>query len=323
MEINIAFTPNVAWASHLVAHGIAWEVNDEVLISPLEHHSIMLPWLQASKVNNLRINFFQADPSGRVNPTTIETYLTSRTRVVVVPYVSLVYGAINPISEIARLVHENNCLFVVDGTRAAGHVPIDLQKMNCDVFTCSGNIGFLGPQGVSVLYLSKRIIDDLSTYPGDGTVKSVTRYEWSLLDPPERFEPGFTNIPGVQGLKAAIGYLQRVGLNSIYIHENQLTDLLLRGLSQFEKLTFFGPQKSTERVGIIGFIIKDINPHDIALILDETGKILVRSGFLCAHPLVHPLNSEGVVQASVHCYNTREEIQKFIEHTQTIIEQLT
>jgi len=195
--------------------------------------------------------------------------------------------------------------------------------LGCDFFVCHGNVGLLGPMGIGLLYINQDIQVELDPlFLGSGTVRKVTEKEYHLMDIPDKFEPGSSNVANAVGLGTAIQYLTNVGLIKIREYERLLIDKLIEGLRRINKVKLYGPLSSANKIGIISFNIEGLNSHDVAMYLDEAANIAVRSGLLCSHPMLNKFNIPGVVQASLHFYNTEDEITKFLEVVETIAKEL-
>ena len=255
-------------ASSLTANLIPLTRGQSVLLSPWLHHASIVPWLQRSQKESIEIKYIQSPPSGRFPINSLTQQLHPSTAVAVIPLVNMVYGTINPIQEITHQLHEQEIVVVVDGTHAVGHIPINLQAMNCDAFYCSGNIGLMGPLGTGVLYLCPNILERELPSPiiiGDGAVQSVTYNGFQLLPPPERYEAGIIPIPNFMGLETAIQYLEQVSLPRLADYEHQLINHLLSHLQEVPHIVLYGDREPTERVGLLGFNIEGLNPHDLSL----------------------------------------------------------
>jgi cysteine desulfurase / selenocysteine lyase len=219
------------------------------------------------------------------------------------------------VDEIAKIANENETLYLVDAAQSAGHLEVDVKKLGADFVAFPGHKGFLGPVGTGFLYCARNAQEKLQPINlGGGTVDQVTENDFKLTEAPHCFEGGTQNIAGVIGLGAAIDYLERIGMPKIEKHSRRLTQVMYQEIHDLEKVTVYG---SPENIyGIVSFNIDNINPHDLAKILDETRSICVRSGFHCAIPLMKHIgayNVGGTVRASIHYYNTREEIEILAE----------
>lgn len=320
---SISFTPNNTYAAYIAANLFPLEKGESILLSPLLHHSTLLPWIKRSNSNlNIRI-YFPVASSGRVTTENILEAVDPTVRVAVLPYASIAYGMIAPLNEIIPALHEHDIRVIIDGTHAAGHVPINLTELDCDVFYCSGNIGLMGPLGSGILYV-KPDLDRVQEPPivGDGIIKSVSYHEYSLLSPPITYEPGFPDVASEIALASGIQYLEKTGIERIYRHEQALISQLLTQIKEIPSISIYGDEDPQNRIGILGFNIESVHPHDVAMILDESSNIQVRSGYLCAHPFIQCLNDTGLVQVSLHGYNSSEQIDRFIQKLSAVAKDL-
>ncbi len=322
---SIVFTANQTHASCLAANLIPLSSRQSVLLSPWLHHASMVPWLQRIQTDLLGVQYLPSPPSGRFPLDEVIQHILPSTTIAVIPLVNMVYGTINPIREITHILHEKGIIVIVDGTHGAGHFPVDVRGFDCDMFYCSGNIGLMGPLGTGILYIHANLLEKELRSPliiGDGGVRSVSYQGYQLLPAPERYEAGITAIPGLMGLEAATQYLDQANLSRLAEYENRLIRHLLSRLTEVPNILLYGDTNPHNRVGLLGINIKSLNPHDLAIILDETANIQTRSGMLCGHPIVHSLSSEGMVQISLHGYNSIEQIDYFIDRLKVISTEL-
>lgn len=302
------FTKNTTESINMVANGIKWNKGDHIIVTLVEHHSNLLPWIRLRELG-VEVTVITPDPMGIIDPEEIEKAITKRTRLVAVNHVSNVFGTVQDVEKIIKIAHENQALTLVDGAQSAGNMPVDVDKMGCDFFATAGHKGLLGPQGTGVLCIKEP--DSIRpTYLGGGTVHAVTATGYELEPSPARFEAGTPNIPGVIGLGRAVEYVENIGVENIEKHEAHLARYTAKMLSQMPSVEVYGPE---ERAGVVPFNVKGLNAHDVAMILDETKKICVRSGHHCAMPSIQFIGTQGAVRASFGLYNTREEADIFIE----------
>ena len=228
----------------------------------------------------------------------------------------IIYGICDPCKEIILEAHKVNALCVIDGAQSAPHLKVDMKKLNCDFFVFSGH-KMCGPTGVGVVYGKKEILEKLDPYQyGGQMISKVTLQDSTWNELPWKFEAGTPAIAEVIGLGAAIDYLNKIGMDEITKHEQELTKYALQKLQTIPELKIYGPPK---RGGVISFTIKNIHPYDLSAFLDKSG-IAVRSGTLCAMPLLNKLNVESVVRVSFYLYNTKKEIDVLVKVIKEIIE---
>jgi cysteine desulfurase/selenocysteine lyase len=314
---QLVFTRNTTEAINMVAQGLNWEEGDHIVTSLIEHHSNLLPWLRLRE-RGVEVTVVPPNEYGEVPVESIKEALTERTRLVAITHVSNVFGSVQDVKKISELAHRNGSLCIVDAAQSVGHKPFNVEDIGCDFLAAAGHKGLLGPQGTGILYLKNpELITPL--YLGGGTVHSVSLEDYELEPAPSRFEAGTPNIPGVIGLGAAVEYLNRFNLEDVESHITSLSRSTARALSEIEHVEVYGPQK---RSGVIAFNIKGLNPHDVAIILDETQGICVRSGHHCAIPSINFLKVNGTVRASFALYNTQREAELLVETVEKIARSL-
>lgn len=296
-------TKNTTEGINLIANSYPWEAGDHIVTTTLEHHSNLLPWLRLQN-KGVKVTVVSPDSNGRINISSIEKAFTEKTRLVAINQVSNVFGSVQDVKSITKLAHRYGIKVLVDGAQSAGHMPVSLKDLNCDFFATAGHKGLLGPQGTGVLYIKEPDVLD-SASVGGGTVSDVEGYTYVLEPSPACFEAGTPNIPGVIGLGRAVEYVEKIGVPEIEAHEIKLSREAAKRLSELEHVEVYGPE---DRVGIVPFNVKGLHAHDVALILDQTRKICVRSGHHCAIPTIRFLNVDSTVRASFALYNTEEEV---------------
>jgi len=311
---EIIFTKNTTEAINMVAHGLEFEEGDNVVVPNIEHHSNLVPWLNLrSKGVELRV--VNADENGVVGPDAVENAVDENTRLISITHISNSIGSVQPVGEIAQIAGETGALYLVDVAQSAGHISVDVKKLGADFIAFPGHKGLLGPVGTGFLYCTRNAQEKLQPLNlGGGTVDQVTEDDFKLSEAPYCFEGGTQNIAGCIGLGASIDYLKRIGMHKIEKHSQKLTRFMYQEILDLEKVTVYG---SPENIyGIVSFNIDNINPHDLAKILDESRSICVRSGFHCAIPSMRHIGAYelgGTVRASIHYYNTREELEILVE----------
>jgi len=300
---KIIFTKNTTEGINLVANSYPWEAGDHIITTLIEHHSNLLPWLRLQKFG-VNVTVVHPDREGRIDPAVIETAITDRTKLIAVTQVSNVFGSVQDVERITKIAHRQGIKILIDGAQSAGHMPVDLSALGCDFFATAGHKGLLGPQGTGVLYIKEP--DELeSSFVGGGTVSEVSELSYVLEPSPACFEAGTPNIPGVIGLGRAVEYVKEIGVSEIEKQEIMLARETARRLFELEHVEVYGPEK---RAGVVPFNIRGLHSHDVALILDQSRKICVRSGHHCAIPSVRFLEVDSTVRASFALYNTEEEV---------------
>ncbi|HLS91671.1 MAG TPA: cysteine desulfurase [Limnochordia bacterium] len=311
-ERCIVWVKNASEAINLVAY--AWGrknvgEGDEILVSPMEHHSNLVPWQELARARGARLKFFNLTPEGRLDLENLDTLLTPRTKIVAITHASNVLGTINPVADIARKAHEVGCLILVDGAQSAPHMPVDVQALDCDFFVFSAH-KMCGPMGIGVLYGKEEILEAMDPFLFGGEMISTVTLERSTWnDIPWKFEAGTPNVAGAIGFGAAIDYLEAIGMEAIQEHERELVAYAWEALSELDGMVLYGPKE--ERSGLIAFNYAEIHPHDLSTVLDQEG-IAIRAGHHCAEPLMRWLDVPATARASFYLYNTREDIDALV-----------
>lgn len=312
---EIIFTRGTTTALNTVAQSYAMEnvkEGDEIVITPMEHHSNIIPWQQVAKKTGATLKYLPLQADGTIALADVENTITPATKVVSITYVSNVLGVINPIKEIAAIAHKNGAVLVVDAAQGAPHVKIDVQDLDCDFLGFSGH-KMCGPTGIGVLYGKKHLLENMEPIEfGGEMIDFVGLYESTWKELPWKFEAGTPIIAGAIGLGAAIDFLEEIGLENITEHEHKLAAYSMEKLSSINGLTIYGPQNANNRAGVITFNIEDVHPHDVATVLDAEG-IAVRAGHHCAQPLMKWLNVSATARASFYLYNSEEDVDKLVE----------
>lgn len=287
---------------------------DEVLISVMEHHSNTIPWQEACKKTGARLIYAYLK-DGMLDLADFRSKLTEKTRFVALAHVSNVLGVVNPIKEIAELVHQANALLVVDGAQSVPHMKIDVQDLDVDFFAFSGH-KMLGPTGIGVLYGKEELLEQMSPVEfGGEMIDFVYEQEATWKELPWKFEAGTPNIAGAIGLAVAIDYLDKIGMETVHQYEQELIAYVFPKLQAVEGLTIYGSEDLTQRSGVISFNLAGLHPHDVATALDYEG-VAVRAGHHCAQPLLSYLGVAATVRASFYLYNTKADCDKLIEALQ-------
>jgi cysteine desulfurase/selenocysteine lyase len=311
---GLIFTRGTTEAINLVAY--AWgrkslREGDEVVLTEAEHHSNLVPWQLAAQATGAKLRFIPIHDNGTLDMEEAERIIGPRTSLVGCIHASNVLATINPVEELARMAHEAGSLMLVDGAQSAPHLPVDIEKLGCDFFACSGH-KMLGPTGVGVLWGRPEILEEMDPFLGGGEMIREVHLDHSTWnDLPYKFEAGTMNIAQAVGLGAAVDYLDELGMETVREHERRLAEYAYRQLSQkIEEITIYGPEK--DRTGLVSFTLPDVHPHDLSQLLNEEG-IAIRSGHHCAQPLMRRLGVAATARASFYLYNTEEEVDTLVE----------
>ena len=317
---EIVVTKSTTEGINLIANGLDWKKGDNIITTTVEHHSNYLPWLRIKNKYNIELNIISLNNEGELNLEEFENIIDNKTKLIALTHISNVLGKINPIEKFIKIAHEYGTMVLIDGAQSVPHIEVNVKKLDCDILAFSGH-KMCGPTGVGILYIK----DDLQKkiYPlniGGGSIEWVDRDKFKLSNGSEKFEAGTPPIAGVLGLGEAVEYLKSKGMSNIYNHEKKLLKILHEELSQIKEIQIYG-NSLDDNIGIISFNIKGLFPHDIALSLDISNKICVRSGLLCAEPLIKDiLNApNGVIRLSTYLYNNEKEIHTFIKAINNII----
>jgi cysteine desulfurase/selenocysteine lyase len=320
---NVAMLRNTTEGINLVANSLDWKKEDKIVTTVIEHHSNFIPWLRVGSRFGCKVNVIRTTAEGEFDLGDFDKVIDDKTRIVAVTGVSNVLGVIVPVKEIAELAHEHGARILVDGAQSVPHIKTDVKKDGIDFLAFSGH-KMLGPTGVGGLYIGDE--DLYLTEPlciGGGTIADVNLDNYTLTVPPLRFEAGTPAIAQVIGLGEACRYLNHIGMENVTNWDHILAERLVEGLIETEGVTVYGPTDPKKRVGLVTFNIRDLNPVDVALTLDNEYAIAVRSGHHCALPLMKELFNlnEGNVRASSYLYNTKEEVEKLISAVEEIAKQ--
>ncbi|GAB6430485.1 MULTISPECIES: cysteine desulfurase SufS [Bacillus] len=309
---EIIFTRGTTTALNTVAASYGLEnvkEGDEIVISYMEHHSNIIPWQQVAKKTGATLKYLPLQPDGTISLEDVRQTVTPNTKIVSIMQVSNVLGTINPVKEIGAIAHENGAIMVVDGAQSTPHMQVDVQDLNCDFYALSAH-KMCGPTGIGVLYGKKELLNNMEPIEfGGEMIDFVDLQESTWKELPWKFEAGTPIIGNAIGLGAAIDFLEEIGLDNIEKHEHELAQYALERLSEVDGVTIYGPK---HRAGLVTFNIEDVHPHDVATVLDVEG-IAVRAGHHCAQPLMKWLKASSTARASFYLYNTKEEIDTFVE----------
>ena len=309
---EIIFTRGTTTALNTVAASYGLEnvkEGDEIVISYMEHHSNIIPWQQVAKKTGATLKYLPLQLDGTISLEDVRQTVTPNTKIVSIMYVSNVLGTINPVKEIGAIAHENGAIMIVDGAQSAPHMKVDVQDLNCDFYALSAH-KMCGPTGIGVLYGKKELLNNMEPIEfGGEMIDFVDLQESTWKELPWKFEAGTPIIGNAIGLGAAIDFLEEIGLDNIEKHEHELAQYALERLSEVDGVTIYGPK---HRAGLVTFNIEDVHPHDVATVLDVEG-IAVRAGHHCAQPLMKWLKASSTARASFYLYNTKEEIDTFVE----------
>lgn len=309
---EIVFTRNATESLNLAANVLVkgLKKGDKIVITQMEHHSNLVPWQQIALEKGLDLEFLEVNEEGILGEGIEEKI--EEAKIVSVTNCSNVLGTINDVKRIGKQAHKQGAFFVVDGAQSVPHMKVDVREIDADFFAFSGH-KMLGPTGIGALYGKKSILEEMPPFLYGGDMINEVWFEkstWNEL--PWKYEAGTPNICGGIGLKAAVEYLQKIGMENLREHEKSLTKYALEKMQEIKGLTTYGTKDLEKRGGVISFNIEGIHPHDITTVLDQYG-IATRGGNHCAQPLMRHMNIVGTARASFYLYNTFKEIDYFAE----------
>lgn len=311
---EIVFTKGTTESINLVAECYAkkfLEAGDEVIISGMEHHSNILPWQVVCKEKKALLKIIPITKEGTLDLNDFERLLSRRTKIVSIIHVSNVLGTINPVKDIISLAKKYGAVVMLDSAQALAHMPIDVQDLNCDFLAASAHKVY-GPTGVGILYAKREFLEQMDPYQvGGGMVNSVNYESFIPSEIPFKFEAGTLNIAGIFAFQSALKFISDIGFEEIQKHESSLRECLLKSLSSIDRVSIIG--QSCNRSAIVSFAVSGMHHLDIGLLLDANG-IAVRSGNLCAQPIMNFFGIPGVLRVSCAVYNTEEEILRMSEN---------
>ena len=314
---SVIWTRNASESLNLVAY--SWGENninegDEILLTPMEHHSNLVPWQELARRKNADIKFIPMLENGTLDMDRVDDLITEKTALVSAVHMSNALGTINPVRELGVKAHRMGAKILVDGAQSVPHMPTDVQELNCDFLVFSGH-KMLGPTGIGALYVKKEILESMEPFlTGGEMVLEVSYEEASWADLPMKFEAGTPNIADSIGLGSAVDYLNVLGMENVREHEKDLTTYALNRFknADLEGLDLFGPDDPNIRGGVFSFNTPDVHPHDLGTFLDRIG-IAVRTGHHCAMPLVRSLGVAATARASFYLYNTKKEVDILVD----------
>lgn len=309
---EIILTSGTTHGINLVASGFSSILNqgDDIIVSALEHHSNIVPWQMLCEKTGARLKVIPMTLSGELDMKVYDELLSANTKLVFVNHVSNALGTINPIKEIIDKAHSYGAAVLIDGAQATPHMKPDVQELDCEFYTCSAH-KICGPTGVGMIYGKEEWLNKLPPYQGGGEmISEVTFEKTSYADLPHKFEAGTPNISGVIAFGAALDYMNDIGFDQIEAYEQELLTYATKKLSDIEGVKIYGT--SPDKAAVLSFNLEGIHPYDVGSIIDKLG-IAVRTGHHCAQPIMDYYKIPGTIRASFAFYNTKKEIDSFID----------
>ena len=314
---EIVFTRGTTEAINLVASSFCesqMQPGDEILVTEMEHHSNIVSWQLQAQKHGIVVKYLPITDDGHLDLSTLNSQLSTKTKLVSVAHVSNVLGTVNPVEQIIKVAHEYGIPVLVDGAQSAPHMKVDVQAMDCDFYAFSGHKMY-GPTGIGVLYGKEEWLEKLPPYQGGGEMIDKVTWEKTTFERlPFKFEAGTPDYVATHGLAKAIEYMESIGIDAVQQHEQELTRYCMEQLQSIDGMTIYGPQLSTVNCqlstlkdAVVSFNVGTIHHLDMGTLLDRLG-IAVRTGHHCAQPLMDRLGISGTVRASFALYNTKEEV---------------
>ena len=311
---EIIFTRGTTEGINLVAS--TWALDhlkpgDTILLSELEHHSNLVPWQMVAKRTGAKLEYLPVTgDEGTLDLSRLDEQLARGVKLLSLTHISNSMAVVNPVADICARARRAGVVTVIDAAQSAGHLPLDVQAIGCDFLAFSSH-KICGPTGMGVLYGRREMLENLSPYQGGGEM--ISKVEYFRTDynvPPHRFEAGTPHIAGAVGMHAAMDYLDAVGRDHIFAHDQELAEYCAERLAEFEGIRIFGPKRG--RAGLVSFVLPKAHALDVATMVDQRG-VALRAGHHCNQPLMAKLGVAATLRASFYFYNTKEEVDRFIE----------
>ena len=311
---EIIFTRGTTEGINLVAE--TWALNhlkpgDVILLSELEHHSNLVPWQMVAQRTGAKLDYIPVTgDEGTLDLSRLDEQLARGVKLLSLTHISNSMAVVNPIADICARARKQGVVTVIDAAQSAGHLPLDVQAIGCDFLAFSSH-KICGPTGIGVLYGRREILENLAPYQGGGEmISKVGYFETTYNVPPHRFEAGTPHIEGAVGLHAAVDYLDAIGRAQIFAHDQELAEYCAGRLREFQGIRIFGPKNG--RAGLVSFVLPNAHALDVATMVDQRG-VALRAGHHCNQPLMAKLGVPATLRASFYFYNTRDEVDRFIE----------
>lgn len=307
------FTSGTSMSINLIAYGYGLKFltkDDEVLISEAEHASNVLPWFRISELTGCKINYIPLTKEGKITPENLKKVISKKTKVVSVAHIGNVLGYITPVKELAKIAHDYGAVIAVDGAQSVPHIPTDVKELGIDFLSFSGH-KMCGPTGIGVLWGRYDLLSKMDPFLTGGGMNSKFDMCGNVkyLNPPSKFEAGTIHLAGIIGLRAAIEFLNDIGMENIFKHEEMLRNYFIEKTKNLDNLIIYNKYAST---GIFTFNVKGVFAQDEATYLNSKG-IAVRSGQHCAKILIDFLGEVATVRMSTYLYTTKEDIDALVD----------
>jgi cysteine desulfurase/selenocysteine lyase len=316
---EIIFTRNTTEGINLIARCFDFKKGDIVLTTDREHNSNMAPWHLMGELRGIKHEILPSNEDSTFNMESFEERMDKDIRMVSMVHTSNLEGYTIPAKEIIKVAHDHGAKVLLDASQSAAHSRINVKDMDVDFISFSIH-KMCGPTGMGILYGKHELLEKLPPFLVGGDTVAETSYESTkYLAPPHRFEAGLQNYAGIMGSGAAIQYLSNIGMDNIKEHETKLNRIISTKLEGISQVHILGPKDPKMRGGIVSFTVDEMDPHDIAMILDEVANIMIRSGMHCVHSWFKSHGINGSARASVYFYNTEEEARFFGDTLEEIV----
>lgn len=317
-EEEIIFTRGTTEAINLVASsfGDRFRDGDEIILTVMEHHSNIVSWQLLQRHKDIRLKVVDINEKGELDIEQFRSLFSERTVMAAFCHVSNVLGTINPVKEMIGIAHSHGVPVLIDGAQASPHLKIDVRDLDCDFYAFSSHKMY-GPTGVGILYGKRKWLEKMPPYQGGGEmIKHVSFEHTTFADLPFKFEAGTPDFIDIAAFSKALDFIENLGLENIERHEIDLLEYATPLLKEIPGVKIYG--EAEHKSAVLSFNVGDIHPYDIGMLLDKLG-IAVRTGHHCAQPLMDRLGIPGTVRASFAVYNTREEVDIFIESLKRVV----
>ena len=318
-EKEVIFTRGTTEGINLIASSFVKNFikkGDEIIISEMEHHSNIVPWQMICEENEIILKTINVFENGEIDLDNFKELISNKTKFLSIVHTSNTLGTVNPIKEMIEICKKNNIITMIDGAQASAHSKIDVQDLNCDFFVLSAHKMY-GPTGVGIVYGKEEILEKMPPYMGGGEmIKDVNFKKTTYNELPYKFEAGTPNIGDVIGFNEALSFINNIGLDNISLYEKELKNYASNSFNKIEGINIIGNSKN--KIGIFSFTMDKIHYYDLGLLLDSKG-IAIRTGHHCTQPLMDKFNLEGTARVSLAIYNTKNEIDYFVEKLKQLI----
>lgn len=319
---EIIFTRGTTEAINLVAFSFGeafCKAGDEIIVSVMEHHSNIVPWQMLCERKGMKLRVIPMNEKGELDLDAFGNLLNENTKLVSVTHVSNVLGTVNPVKSIIETAHKLNIPVLIDGAQSVPHIAVNVTELDADFYVFSGH-KIYGPTGIGVLYGKEKWLNAIPPYQGGGEMIATVSFEKTTYNElPFKFEAGTPDYIGSTALATALEYVQKIGIENIAAYEHELIVYATKRLREIDGMRIIG--EASEKSAVVSFLVGDIHPYDIGMLLDKLG-IAVRTGHHCAQPLIDRLNIPGTIRASFAFYNTKDEIDIFIDALKRVVTML-